>query len=42
MTLMIDAKEQKSFKPKNMVIRVWIPEVYLAIFLPHLFTSKHG
>ena len=42
MTSMIDAKEQKSFKLKKMVMRVWIPEVYIAIFLPHLFASKRG
>jgi len=35
-------KEQKSFKLKNMVMRIWIPEGYLANLLPHLFASKCG
>ena len=41
MTSMIDAKEQKSFKLKKMTMRVWLPEVFLVFFLPHLFASKH-
>ena len=41
MTSMIDAKEQKSFKVKKMTMRVWLPKVFLAFFLPHLFASKH-